>query len=284
MNALAARMGNAVQYRQSSPLSDDQIRHVAPSVFAQEAHASRSERYTYIPTIDVLNGLRKEGFEPFMVSQGRSRIPGKADFTKHMLRLRHRNQANLGHIGGTVGEEFNEIIMVNSHDGTSSYQMMSGVFKLACSNGLIVCTETFSDIRIPHKGDIVSDVIQGAYHTLEGFEYIHEATTQMKQLSLTRPEQVLFAEAAMSIKYDEQEDAPFDSAELLRTRRAEDRDASLWTTFNKIQENVVRGGIAGHNANGRRTRTREVTAIDNNVKLNRALWTLAEKMAELKAA
>src|ERR1700674_1638066 len=275
MNALAARMGNGVQYRASSPLSADQIMRVAPSVFAEEAHSSRSERYTYVPTIDVLSGLRKEGFHPFMVAQGRTRVPGKADFTKHMLRLRHA--------GDIQAQEANEIILINSHDGTSSYQMLAGVFRFVGCNGM-VCGETIEDIRIKHKGDIVHNVIEGAYGVLDGFGLIREVTSEMKQLTLSRPEQVVFAEAAMSIKFDEEQDPPFDASELLRTRRADDRDPSLWTTFNKIQENVVRGGIAGRNANGRRTRTREVTAIDNNVKLNRALWTLAEKMAELKSA
>lgn len=275
MSALAARMGTAVQYRASSPLSDDQIHKIAPSVFAQEAHSSRSERYTYVPTIDVLSGLRREGFQPFMVAQGRTRVPGKADFTKHMLRMRHADQIS--------ASEANEIILINSHDGTSSYQMLAGVFRFVCCNGM-VCGETMEDIRIAHKGDIVHNVIEGAFGVLDGFGLIREVTTEMKQLTLSRPEQVVFAEAAMSIKFDEEQDAPFDASELLRTRRIDDRDASLWTTFNKIQENVVRGGIAGRNASGRRTRTREVTAIDNNVKLNRALWTLAEKMAELKAA
>lgn len=273
MNALAARMGNAVQYRQSSPLDNEQIRRIAPSVFAAEAHTSRSERYTYVPTIDVLSGLRKEGFEPFMVAQGRSRVPGKADFTKHMLRLRHAGEIN--------SAEAHEIILINSHDGTSSYQMLSGVFRFVCCNGM-VCGETMNDIRIAHKGDIVGNVISGAFDVLDGFGLIREVTAEMKSIELTRPEQVVFAEAAMAVKFEDELDAPFDSAELLRTRRADDRDASLWTTFNKIQENVMRGGIAGRNANGRRTRTREVTAIDSNVKLNRALWTLAEKMAELK--
>ena len=276
MNALAARMGKAVQYRTSSPLCDDQIRAIAPSVFAMEAHASRSERYTYVPTIDVLSGLRKEGFQPFMVAQGRTRVPGKADFTKHMLRLRHA--------GDISASEANEIILINSHDGTSSYQMLAGVFRFVCCNGM-VCGETIEDIRIKHSGDIVHNVISGAFDVLDGFGIIREVTADMKQLTLTRPEQVVFAEAALSIKHDDEDTtAPFDATALLSTRRAEDRDPSLWTTFNKIQENVVRGGIAGRNANGRRTRTREVTAIDNNVKLNRALWTLAEKMAELKAA
>jgi len=271
---LVARMGNSVQYRSNTPLTDDQIARVAPSVFAAEKHASRSERYAYIPTIDVINSLRKEGFQPFMVAQGRTRIPGKADFTKHMLRLRHQGQINTG--------EAQEIILINSHDGTSSYQMLAGEFRFVCTNGL-VCGETLEDIRIKHSGNVVQEVVQGAYDVLDGFNLIRDITDEMKSVTLSREEQQIFAESALQVKYDGQ-DAPIAPDQLLRVRRLEDRDSSLWTTFNKVQENVIRGGIPGINANGRRIRTREVQAIDTDVKLNRALWTLAEKMAELKAA
>jgi hypothetical protein len=109
--------------RGDSPLSEDQMRAAAPSVFAEGKHASRSERYTYIPTIEVLRGLRKEGFEPFMVAQGASRTPGKAEFTKHMIRMRHAGQVQ-------ARPEANEIILINSHDGASSYQMLAGLFRL----------------------------------------------------------------------------------------------------------------------------------------------------------
>ena len=275
MSQLAARMGNATQYRASSPLSDDQIARIAPSVFASEAHASRSARYTYVPTIEVLQGLRKEGFEPFMVAQGRTRVEGKAEFTKHMLRLRHASDI--------ATTEANEIILINSHDGTSSYQMLSGLIRFACCNGL-VCGENMSDIRVKHSGDIIGNVIQGAYDTLDGFGLIRDVTESMKGTGLSHLESLAFAESALLLKYDDGEPAPIQATQLLSTRRMEDRDNSLWTTFNKVQENVVRGGLHGRSANGRRMSTREVTAIDGNVKLNRALWTLAERMAELKAA
>ena len=77
---LATRFaGNTFVIRSEAPLGEDQMRQAAPSIFAEGKHASRSERYTYIPTIDVLRGLRKEGFEPFMVAQSKSRIEGKTD-------------------------------------------------------------------------------------------------------------------------------------------------------------------------------------------------------------
>jgi Domain of unknown function (DUF932) len=71
----------------------------------------------------VLRGLRKEGFEPFLVAQGGSRVAGKAEFTKHMIRMRHAGQVQ-------TRSEANEIILVNSHDGASSYQMLAGMFRL----------------------------------------------------------------------------------------------------------------------------------------------------------
>ena len=121
---LATRFArNTRVMRSDQPLNEDQMRAAAPSIFAEGKHASRSERYTYIPTIDVLRGLRKEGFEPFMVAQGASRVEGKAEFTKHMIRMRHAGQVQ-------TRREANEIILINSHDGASSYQMLAGIFRL----------------------------------------------------------------------------------------------------------------------------------------------------------
>ncbi len=104
-------------HRIGRSLSDDQIRAVAPSIFADAPHESRSERYSYIPTATVLQELRGEGFEPFMVCQARVRQDDRRDYTKHMTRLRHASQTN--------GREANEIILLNSHNGTSSYRWIS---------------------------------------------------------------------------------------------------------------------------------------------------------------
>lgn len=264
--------------RSNNPLDNQQMMAVAPSIFAEVAHESRSARYTVIPTIRVLDGLRKEGFQPFYVAQGRTNVPGKSDFTKHMIRLRHANEIN--------GTEANEIIVVNSSDGTSSYQMLSGMLRFVCNNGL-VCGENMKELRVPHKGNIIDNVIQGAYDVLDGFEYIREVTGEMKALTLSGDEARVFANAAMEVKFptaeNEQPVRPFESAELLRFRRSEDRQSDVWTTFNRIQENVIKGGIHGVSATGRGTSTREVRGLDENVRINRALWILAEGMASIKS-
>jgi len=273
--ALSTRFGkNSNALRSNIPLDNSQLFRIAPSIFANEAHESRSSRYTYIPTIDVLDGLRKEGFQPFFVAQSRSRIEGKSEFTKHMLRLRQTEEIEKS--------EANEIILINSHDGTSSYQMMAGCFRFVCQNGMVT-GDIVEDIRVRHKGNIVHNVIDAAYTIVDDFEQVTESIDGMKSTLLLPEEQEIFASAALSLKYDENE-APITPNQLLSTRRIADRNPDLWSNFNRVQENIMRGGLRGRTASGNKTTTREVKSIDNNVKLNKALWILADGMRQLKQA
>lgn len=273
---LASRFASrSPSLRSDSPLSDDQIRRVAPSIFAEAAHESRSERYSYIPTAAVLNELRKEGFQPFAVTQTRVRDEGKREHTKHMIRLRHASQIN--------GAEANEIILLNSHDGTSSYQMLAGMFRFVCCNGL-VCGDTVADVRVPHKGDVAGSVIEGAFEVLSGFERVKESRDLMRGITLDEGEAEVFARAALALKYDDpNKPAPVTESQVLMPRRFDDRRPDLWTTFNRVQENITKGGLSGRSANGRRQQTRPVQGIDSDVRLNRALWLLADGLRQLKA-
>lgn len=260
--------------RSEYPLSDDQIRAVAPSIFADAPHESRSQRYSYIPTVTVLQELRGEGFEPFMVCQTRVRADDRRDYTKHMIRLRHASQIN--------GREANEIILLNSHDGTSSYQMLAGMFRFVCSNGL-VCGDTVADVRVPHKGDVAAQVIEGAYEVLHGFDRAQESRDAMRAITLDNGEAEVFARAALALKYDEDKPAPITESQILTARRHDDSRRDLWSVFNRTQENLIKGGLSARAANGRRQTTRPVQGIDNGIRLNRALWLLADGLRQLKA-
>lgn len=262
-----------------TPLSEEQMRRAAPSIFAGGKHASRSDRYTYIPTIEVLRGLGREGFQPFMVAQGTSRVEGKMAYTKHMIRMRHASRV-------TARDETNEIILINSHDGASSYQMLAGVFRFVCCNGLVVGRAS-DDIRIPHKGNIQGEVIEAAFRVLDDFDAVDASADAMKSIALQPEEQRAFGTAALALRYGEGLDgevhAPITADQVINARRPEDEGSSLWMTFQRIQENVTQGGLRGRTATGRRMRTREVASIDRGVSLNRALWTLAEEMRKLKS-
>lgn len=258
-------------FRADSPLSDDVIAKYAPSVFAPEAHASRGERYAFIPTSQVLNALRSEGFQPYEVRQTRVRDEAKRDHTKHLIRLRHASKIS-------QGDETPEIILVNSHDGSSSYQLMAGVFRMVCSNGLIA-GDVSENIRIRHTGNVVGEVIEGSYRVLDSLNDVNNRIDLFKSTQLTTADQLAFAQAAQVLRWDEK--APLrDSSQLLSARRREDKKADAWTTFNVVQENLIRGGLYGRSASGRRSMTRAVNGVNEDVRLNKALWILADNLVQ----
>lgn len=259
-------------FRSSTALSNNQIAYYAPSVMASEAHHSRGEKYSFIPTIQVIDSLRTEGFEPYEIRQTKTRNADKREHTKHMVRMRHVNAI-------TSAEEVPEIILLNSHDGTSSYQIMGGVFRFVCSNGLIA-GDVCNDIRVRHSGNVVDDVIEGSFRVLDNVEEIGSRIETYKAIELKPEEQSLFANAALQLRWDDK--APVEADRILRARRWQDNKTDLWTTFNRVQENMIKGGVAGRSATGRRMSTRAVGGVNENVKLNRALWTLADGLAQLK--
>lgn len=270
------------------PLGDDQLRRLVPSAFATRAHESRSERYTYIPTSAVIDGLRANGFEPTFARQGRSRIAGKTEYTKHLLRFRHRGQERTGR----KGDVSPEIVLLNSHDGTSAYQLMAGTFRFVCLNGMVVADRDFGAVKVPHKGNIVNQVIEGSHAVLQESIRAVDRVDAWSWVTLSGDERLAMAESAHVLRFGEERAGEVAKlvppAQLLSVRRHQDTAYDLWTTMNVLQENAIRGGLTAwdRDVNNRRHRvaTRPVNGIDQNVRLNRALWLLGERMAEIKGA
>ena len=276
---LATRFGrNSHQISGREALDNEALFRHVPSVFAREAHDSRSERYVYVPTIEIVEGLRREGWFPFFAVQAVPRDGSRVGHAKHMLRLRRDD--------GIGKPEAAEVIIVNSHDGSTSYQMFAGVLRFVCTNSMIA-GERFEEVRVPHTGRIQDQIIEGVYTVAEDFPRLIYATETMKETRLSQAEQTVLAEASLVARYGEDE-SPLRPDQIIQPRRREDVGQSLWQTFNVIQENLIRGGLHGRRQTSdgriRRSQTRAINGIDQNVGLNRALWTLAEGMQRIKAA
>lgn len=259
----------------NSELSLDALRTFAPSVFADRPYAEMSSKYTFIPTIDVVKQLQAEGFRPFKAMEARTRIEEKAGFTKHMIRFRHVShmQAQNMELGGLIPE----IVLTNSHDGASAFKVDSGIFRLVCTNGLMV-GDTFGSYKARHSGKI-GDIIEAAFEVIDESPRAIEAARQFAELRLTAGQQEAFGAAAIALRWEDQ--APVTPAQIVAPRRSADGEKNLWNTLNVAQERLIRGGTPGVNAAGRRARTREVSGIDENRRINKALWILAERMKEL---
>lgn len=261
-------------------LSLDEVRRQAPSIFAEAPHEKLSRRYTLIPTGKVLEALQTEGFVPTRVMQARVLDGSGVSYAKHMVRLRHVDFLDRP---ASVDAIVPEVVLVNSHDGSSSYQLHAGLYRFVCSNGMVVGDGCVGALSIRHTGDVVNEVIEGAYEIVAETPKILDRVETYRGVDVAIDEAVVLAEAALGLKYGD-DPSPIQAEQLLLPRRSEDEGKDLWSRVNVMQEALLRGGLRGRSSNGRRVRTRAVTSVGDDVRLNKALWRLADRFAELKKA
>jgi hypothetical protein len=250
-----------------APLSLETLRERAPAAFADSAHESRSSAYTFISTATVVDALQVAGFYPV---EGRQAVRARSVLhTRHLIRLRRRFETV------ALRDAVPEILFLNSHDGTSAYQLRVGLYRAVCTNGLVVSQGTFPVFRVAHRGDIVADVVRAALEISERFEALASSVERMERTRLDQLARLDFAAQAVALRFHGASETGLEPGRLLVPRRAEDAGDDLWRTFNVVQENVLRGGIVRRTASGRLARTRAIRAIREDVRLNSGLWDLA---------
>lgn len=257
-------------------LSENDLRVVAPSVFAQEPMQGVSHRYAFVPTSQVVSRLRDSGWVPVQAFEQRVRLSERRGFQKHMIRFQRHDVAS------DRNEYTAELVLVNSHDRSSAYHLHAGLFRFVCGNGMIVADATFEQVAIRHSGFTPDEVVNASFRVLDNVPKLTENVERFRARALSPVEQKAFAESAIILKYDELKTSPVGPETVLAPRRYGDDGQDLWSTYNRVQENLVRGGLKDftrRKGNGHRhARTRPVTGIDENVKLNKALWHLAEAL------
>ena len=249
-------------------LSLDAVRTRAPAVFASGADERLSSKYTFLPTERILTGLMSAGFVPVDARQASARR-GSALHARHVVRLRPRFQTV------QLKDSVPEVVFLNSHDGSSAYQLRMGLFRVVCTNGLIVSRGAFPAYCVSHRGNIVDDVVAGAVKLADRFEGLAEQVERMEQRQLFKDEQLAFAEAALRLRFSEPAQSAMQPAQLLACRRSEDLGDDLWRVYNRCQEHLLRGGLSRRSITGRLTRTRAIGSIQQDVALNGQLWDLA---------
>ncbi len=240
-------------------------------------HESRtSERFGFIPSTRVIDRLAEHGWNISRASQARvnKAHPDRVGYQKHIVRFRQD--------GGVDNGVAPEIVLINSHEGTSSFRLLAGLFEVICENGLIVASEVYNATAIRHVG-FTDSKVDAALAKLEGeIPQILETRAAWQGIALTPSEIEAFAKAAIDLRGDSSA-IVVDTASLTRVRYSRQSDPSLWNVYNRVQDSMIRGGAVARNATtGQRRRTRGITNIAKNVKVNTGLWTLAEAMAKLK--
>ena len=239
------------------------------SALATTAAPTVSERYQFISSNTIVERFADEGW---IVESATVAAPRKRDplFAKHMIDFRH---PDFEPVHGAVPR----IILVNSHDGSSSARVLAGVFRFVCSNGLVVGTTVGKEI-VRHTGDAAADLIHRMQQLARNTSKLYAQIDTWSKKDLTKAQRYEFARFAAQLRWGDAQ--RFQPEDLLHVRREGDDRGDLWTTFNRLQENTTRGGIEGFSRSGRAATSRPLSDISRSVDYNAQLWQLAEEVAE----
>jgi Domain of unknown function (DUF932) len=272
MSAVSHAVGSIVAPR--SILSPSQLKAV-PSIFAKRASPKMGENYTFIPTDSVIKALDKIGMAPVYAAQRKSK---SAAYARHLLRFASKSDLT----ARKVGEVTPEIVVGNSHNGRSALSVHFGLFRMVCANGLVVADSQLSALRCRHMGDI-EEVMQRVTMLLSHTGEVVGRVEAMRCTMLTKSSSLQFATAALAMRYADDAgkvSSPITATDLLVPRRKEDTKMDLWSVFNVVQENMLRGGLIGKSTQGRRVQTRAVVDVRKNVMYNAGLWSLAAALVK----
>jgi Domain of unknown function (DUF932) len=257
-------------------LSDRQLKAFSPTIFAKGGIQGVadvkdvSDGYGFVSTISVINALRDSGFEPVEVRQSQRRNEAKMPWTKHMIKFRQTGLLKKVQRGDVVPQ----VILLNSHDRSSGFHMYAGLFRLVCSNGLMVSEgEAVEPIKIMHTKRLAENVISQAQELVRGADGVFRLRSDMLATILTDKQQIAFATKALEVR-PPRAAAPL-PVSLLEARRPQDNKPDLWHVYNRVQENMLRGGLNTVTPEGRAVASRGIGRIERDVEVNAGLWALA---------
>ena len=259
----------------------DQLKKEVPFAFLDAPTRKVSSKYVHVPTSRVIDDLMSMGWQPVQAAQRRGRAGKTSMFSKHMIKFQNPNLIIKGNEGDDV---FPQIILTNSHDGTQSFKFMMGLYRLVCSNGLVIADEEFASFKIRHMGYSFEDLQQLITNAVEELPKKVEVINTMKSVELTENQQkdlafkafllrqgiALESEQAKEVKISDEV-----LENILETQRAEDAGNDLWVTFNRVQEAITQGGFQGALQGAKIRKVRKIKSFEKDLKLNQQLFDLA---------
>lgn len=268
-------------------LSMDDLRKACPAAFkTTPTNPGVSERYVHANTATVVEDLAKLGWYPVQAKQCRPKKNSKGIRSFHMIALQNPDVKICKPVTDITGEtteivdSYPRIILTNSHDGFNSFKFMVGLFRLVCSNGLVLCSDEMVNMSIRHINysfEALRTVVSSA---IEQIPYIVNTMNTMKNTNLSEAEKKELATAVVKIRKDVEDNEKFNIDEatimdILEPVRDEDKSDDLWTVFNICQEKMIKGGFQATGKNDKVRKQRKITSIKKDIDYNQRLWEIA---------
>jgi hypothetical protein len=263
----------------TAEITDSEMLAHAPSIFAQAPMQGVSGKYTFLPTDRIVAAMRNEGWKPIEARQSRPRLEARRGFQLHQVRFQRRD------VTAELDEFTPEVVLINSHDRSSGYEIRAGLFRFVCRNGLMVADSLIPAIHVRHTGQELGHIIRASFEILGQLPKLADRVASFKSVALSDRIARQFAEKALALRYADPTLAPIRAEQLLEARRSEDAGNTLWEVTNRVQENLLRGGMRDTskvNRAGKPVRPmRSIRGLDSNVKINLGIWALAESFRSL---
>ena len=265
-----------------SYLTKDQLREQAPLVFADApTNPDVSKKYLFVNTETIIDDLDKLGWKPVEAAQRKSIKKEGTIFSKHMVAFQN---PDIKITSGDGDDAYPRILLTNSHDGMQAFKFSVGIFRLVCSNGLVVADEQFSDFKIKHKGYTFGELRKVVKQAVSDLPNKVKIMNDMKSRILTQEEKNKLALDAMLIRAgvtpgSEQAEAfNYDDEtidDILDPKRDADKGDDLWRVFNVIQEKITQGEFSAALKGAKVRKVRKIKSFEKDIKVNKELFKLA---------
>jgi len=263
-------------------LTKDQIRNSSPLVFADApTNPNLSKKYLFVNTETIIDDLEKLGWLPVQAAQRKSQKSEGTIFSKHMIAFQNPNIK----ITSSDGDDaYPRILLTNSHDGMQSFKFSVGIFRLVCSNGLVVADEQFSNFNIKHKGYTFAELRSVVKQAVEDLPNRVQVMNDMKNRVLTQEEKNKLALDAMMVRAgiapNSEKAAKFNYDEetiqdILDPKRDADIGNDLWRVFNVVQEKITQGEFHAALKGSKVRKVRKIKSFEKDIKVNQELFKLA---------
>jgi hypothetical protein len=259
------------------PLNNKELQSQAPTLFTEQPHYEVSDKYHFIPTIDVIEQIKTYGWYPVSVSQAGVRDEDKQGYQQHCVRFQHFEDL-LNPDGNVV-----ELLLFNSHDRTKAFTISAGIYHYVCSNGLVIADSVFDSYKIKHLGDRDNDVVNAIDRIVDIKPKLLNKVSKFESIKLNQSEKEAFLESALPLRFPEHLELDNPNKLLSPIRESDIGKDDIYTTLNLLQEHFLSSKISGYNKDtGRRFTSKEITSISKDVEINKGLWDIAEKIALIK--
>ena len=256
-------------------LSRDQIAQKVPSALAETHDGRRSDRYSFVRTLDIVDSMEAAGWGVVAAENPKARKSNSRDFGIHRLQFQSRSESNWladPRSNSSNGRLYPRIHVLNSHNGTSRLTIHAGLYALVCTNGLVICNGSVGEINVRHNAGFSQfDANAAVQQFANDMPKLSEAIANWGKLQLNREQVADLSTCAARIRWNKADDILPNVESIYAPRRMEDTQTDLWTVFNRVQENVIRGGYARD-----KRKARPVSQIREDLRINQELWALAE--------